>query len=79
MNTRKLRNNAGFSSRDVLVRYLMERDGHMCAACRIPLWVQEMTVDHVKPLSKGGADVVWNMQLLCEQCHTMKDHPERIR
>ena len=34
-------------------------------------------VDHIIPLSKGGADATWNMQLLPTQLHQMKTSSER--
>lgn len=72
MRTRPLRKNAGFGCRKALLRYLISRDGQRCAECGAYMWTQEMEVHHKLPLGEGGADVVWNMQILCNSCHEDK-------
>lgn len=46
-----------------------------CKACKklLPLAAQ---VDHVVPLSAGGADNKQNMQMLCANCHAEKSRLE---
>ncbi|WP_460451750.1 HNH endonuclease [Alsobacter sp. SYSU BS001988] len=49
---------------------LLKAFGHRCQGCQIELrpgvaW----EVDHVVPLSMGGADAVDNLQILCRRCH----------
>lgn len=39
---------------------------------------QFMTVDHIKPLSKGGPTKWGNLQLLCLDCHKEKTRLENI-
>ncbi len=44
---------------------------HRCASCRVLLPIG-WHLDHVVPLSDGGADEDSNMQPLCTPCHTLK-------
>ena len=34
--------------------------------------MRNMTVDHIKPFSKGGSDKTGNIQLLCNSCNSSK-------
>lgn len=46
-----------------------ERDGGACVLCG---WNQDLHFDHVIPHSKGGADTVENLRLLCSACNLRK-------
>ena len=48
---------------------LIERDGLTCAECGT---VENLTVDHILPLSKGGTDDLDNLRLLCRSCNSKK-------
>jgi len=43
-----------------------------CNGCGVKFPVRNMTVDHIKPFSKGGSDKPSNLQLLCGSCNSMK-------
>lgn len=47
------------------------RDGHVCAYCGIKDKVK-MTVDHVIPKSKGGANTFENTVASCKKCNNKK-------
>lgn len=47
--------------------------GSVCLACG----VDELTIDHVVPLSKGGSNGIQNLQPLCRACNTRK-HAKHI-
>jgi 5-methylcytosine-specific restriction endonuclease McrA len=40
------------------------RDGKRCYACGSDY---RLTLDHIKPRALGGADAVWNLQIVCAQ------------
>ena len=43
-----------------------------CNGCGVKFPARNMTVDHIKPFSKGGSDKPSNLQLLCNSCNSMK-------
>lgn len=45
------------------------RDNYRCKNCGTDT---DLTIDHVKPLSKGGANKLSNMQTLCFACNVAK-------
>lgn len=64
---------------------LLRRDGWQCQLCLVPLlkrWTynkqtlfphpRNATLDHIVPMSKGGADAPWNIQACCLQCNGKK-------
>ena len=44
----------------------------ICNGCLIHFPYVNLTVDHIVPKSKGGADVDENLQLLCARCNSVK-------
>lgn len=48
---------------------LKEKHNQMCALCKK---VEKLTVDHIVPLSKGGANYITNIQPLCMPCNSKK-------
>ncbi len=49
---------------------LVERYGTACQHCHIT--DTKLVLDHVVPVAKGGLSELKNMQLLCEECNTVK-------
>ena len=43
-----------------------------CAGCMRRIDFQDLTLDHIQPLSKGGGDEESNLQLLCTPCNSRK-------
>ena len=44
----------------------------MCAYCGCKLRYEDMQIDHITPLSNGGADTVKNMLPACRSCNHRK-------
>lgn len=59
-----------FSAKDK--EFLFERQKGKCAGCEVKFPMRNMTVDHIKPFSKGGSEKPSNLQLLCNSCNSMK-------
>lgn len=54
-------------------RKLVVRDGLICQGCKKVFLNEELTVDHIRPLSKGGHPrALGNLQLMCEPCNLAK-------
>ena len=34
---------------------------------------KNLTIDHIKALRDGGTNDIINLQILCKECHTLKD------
>ncbi|MXY19735.1 MAG: hypothetical protein F4Y49_00170 [Dehalococcoidia bacterium] len=51
---------------------LFGRQEGVCAGCEVMFPFRNMTIDHIVPRSKGGADHLDNLQLLCGACNSMK-------
>lgn len=45
-----------------------------CAICRKHIALEEMTIDHIIPVSKGGGKDFSNMQAACDSCNCMKHY-----
>lgn len=53
-------------------RNIFERDQHKCQYCGKKLPKPELSIDHVVPRSKGGADSWENLVLACLKCNVRK-------
>jgi hypothetical protein len=48
---------------------LVESYGGVCLACGV---AEDLSVDHIVPLSLGGSNAISNIQPLCETCNSLK-------
>ncbi|MBL8797365.1 MAG: HNH endonuclease [Planctomycetia bacterium] len=46
--------------------------GAPCPYCDVALTVFNFSVDHVRPLSRGGSHAIGNLALCCERCNQIK-------
>lgn len=51
---------------------LYESANHNCRICGKPLAYNEMTIDHIVPLSRGGKNTYDNLRCVCEDCNKIK-------
>lgn len=51
---------------------LFRRDGHLCMYCAQRFMSSELSRDHVRPLSQGGADSWTNVVTACRRCNNAK-------
>ena len=62
-------------------RNLLLRDDHTCQYCGFTGPVHELTVDHIVPVSRGGANATWeNLVVACKRCNWRKANhkPEEV-
>lgn len=43
-----------------------------CLKCNKKFPFNQLTVDHIKPVAKGGSSFIWNIQPLCIECNKTK-------
>jgi hypothetical protein len=56
-------------NREQISLALIERDGYECGHCRTQ---DDLTIDHIEPISKGGSDELKNLRFLCRKCNSAK-------
>lgn len=59
---------------------LFYRDGGRCGYCGREMRFNEMTIDHIYPLSRGGTNTPENLAACCASCNNRKGNalPEEI-
>jgi hypothetical protein len=50
-------------------REVFARDGHRCLRCGA---LDDLTIDHIIPVSQGGTHRIENLQTLCGSCNSAK-------
>jgi hypothetical protein len=50
-------------------QYVLHRDNFTCQFCGA---TTSLTIDHIRPISKGGTHDVENLQVLCKPCNSAK-------
>ena len=58
--------------RNIVLDLLTGKFGCVCWYCGINLGSKEIHIDHIDPLSKGGADTIHNLALSCVSCNRAK-------
>ncbi|HEX6465022.1 MAG TPA: HNH endonuclease signature motif containing protein [Vicinamibacterales bacterium] len=57
-----------------LRRAILERDGYRCQICGVPVVEDDVEIDHVVPLSRGGDSSPANLQAACARCNRRKSN-----
>lgn len=66
------------AERKFIRRQLIDSQGNICAICGKPITnMKDCTIDHIKPISKGGLTVVDNCQLAHRLCNLRKSNKWR--
>jgi len=50
-------------------KFIFDRDGKVCKFCKS---VNNLSLDHIIPVSKGGENTFNNIQVLCKSCNSRK-------
>lgn len=53
-------------------KIIYKRSDCSCQICGCELAFEEMSVDHIIPLAKGGDDQMDNLQCACKTCNALK-------
>lgn len=56
-------------------RRILERDSYTCQACKS---TEQLCVDHIMPISRGGQSDDENLQILCLSCNTKKSNKVNV-
>ena len=51
---------------------IYDRDGHKCKYCGVKDKGNNLEIDHIKPIAKGGKSTFDNLQTLCKRCNQEK-------
>jgi 5-methylcytosine-specific restriction endonuclease McrA len=63
--------------RDILRAYIIERDGGRCHLCKKVCKPDEIHLDHLVPLARGGAHHESNLRVACAACNLSKNTAAR--
>lgn len=56
-----------------ITRMLIAKNGSVCAICgKLVTSKKDLTLDHIRPRSKGGLTTLENCQLACKECNCKK-------
>jgi len=65
--------------REAVIFHLAERDGVNCQLCHQSIAWEDISIDHIVPVSRGGAHRLENFQLTHKFCHIRRENREKAR
>ena len=63
--------------RDIVVDFLIKRDGLVCGICKTTILDTNFHIDHILPVALGGLDTMENVQLAHSSCNIGQSHAIR--
>ena len=51
---------------------IFRRDGYRCVYCAVVLPAEDLTLDHVEPMMRGGDASAGNLVTCCVRCNALK-------
>ena len=51
-------------------------DAYLCMYCMAQLSEDEVVIDHIMPLARGGSNSIDNLQVTCRRCNSIKSDRE---
>lgn len=58
-----------FIGRKKIRQFIFKRDNYKCLCCGSK---NNLSIDHIKPINKGGENKISNLQTLCRSCNSKK-------
>lgn len=58
-----------YTSKENVRKWVFTVHGEECLKCGT---TQNITIDHIKPVARGGKNRLWNLQPLCQSCNSSK-------
>lgn len=71
--------NSETKKRRKIKEILLKEDGSFCGYCGLRFKPENLTIDHIMPLSKGGKTTVENSNLSCKKCNVLKGNMDPIK
>lgn len=65
------RKNMTQSYREILIDFLVRRDGFICGICNQSLENSKIEINHIIPVALGGKDVMENINLAHPNCNSL--------
>lgn len=53
---------------------IMKKSNGICAICGKPIYQEDLTIDHINPLSRGGTNDIDNLRATHKFCNQLKDN-----
>lgn len=63
--------------RNIIIDYLIKRDGLICGICKQSLENSKIHINHIIPVALGGQDIMDNVNLAHEKCNISQSNDIR--
>jgi 5-methylcytosine-specific restriction endonuclease McrA len=59
-------------------RQILKRDGSSCCYCGKECAENSLTIEHLKPVSRGGSNHISNLKFACKPCNQKNGNSETM-